>query len=79
MIVYCNATGYPSPHTCYVIVPGMDMQVSIPLNGSPKVWTKYNVTLNNSGTYTCIVQDESGYATKDTSVMIYGKLCVLCM
>lgn len=79
MMVYCGAIGYPPPSACYLIVPGMDMQVTVPLNGSLGVWTHSNVTLNNTGIYTCFVNDESGYDQQMISAITYGKSLPKCL
>eukprot|EP00731_Ephydatia_muelleri_P022601 Em0015g184a len=76
--IQCGAEGYPPPNTCYVIVPGLNKQLDIPLNGSFGTVTYSNVTLNNSGIFTCFVNDfDSGYDQQLVSINTYEQPKIL--
>lgn len=78
MTIHCGAEGYPFPRTCHVIVPGLVKQLDIVLNGSLGTITHPNVALNNTGIYTCFVNDESGYDEQQVTVNTYGTSLAVC-
>lgn len=78
MTVYCGAVGYPPPARCDVNGPIPNM-VSVTLNGSLVQWVVSNVTLENSGRYSCIVYDGTTVDEKKAYVTIYGRCIYGCV
>ena len=79
MTVYCGAVGFPPPAKCDVSGPIPNM-VSVALNGSLGQLLVSNITLSNSGMYSCIVYDGATVDEKKTYVTVYGRCmheCVL--
>eukprot|EP00731_Ephydatia_muelleri_P022602 Em0015g185a len=70
MTVYCGAVGFPPPAKCDVSGPIPNM-VSVALNGSLGQLLVSNVTLSNSGMYSCIVYDGVTVDEKKTYVTVY--------
>ena len=69
--MYCGAVGFPTPVKCDVsgAIPNVS---SVTLNGSLGHLVISNVTLENSGMYSCLVYDGT-IDEKKVYVTVYGR------